>query len=394
MLSELSKKLQPSPTLAITAKAKQMKKEGMDIIGFGAGEPDFDTPDFIKKAAIEALNSGDTKYTPVTGTMELKKAIIDKFRTENRLSYSADQIMVNCGAKHTLFNIIMCTVQAGDEVIIPSPYWVSYTEMVHAAGAKPVIADCMSTGALKLTPEILENCITPDTKLLILNSPSNPAGALYSKEELENIAGIISGTEINIISDEIYEHLIYDTEFNSIAQVSAETKEKTIIVNGVSKAYSMTGWRIGYAAGNSEIISACAKLQSHSTSNPTSFAQAGAIAALSSPASPAERGKMVEEFRKRRDFIYKELSSIPRITVNKPEGAFYIFPYIGEYFSNDIDSSFSFAEKILEKKLVALVPGEGFGAPGYIRLSYASSIEELSKGLARIKEYLEEIRPF
>ncbi len=392
MLSELSKKLQFSSTLAITAKAKQLKKDGIDVINFGAGEPDFDTPDFIKQAAIDAIKKGETKYTPADGTLQLKKAIAQKFKKENGLSYSIDQIMVNCGAKHSLFNLIMCLAEKGDEVIIPSPYWVSYPEMVKASGATPVIADCLRNSSFKLTPEILKNHLSKNTKLLILNSPSNPTGALYTPKELETLSEIILKNDLLVISDEIYEHLVYDGEFHSIAQISGKLKEKTIIVNGVSKAYSMTGWRIGYAAGNAEIIKACRKLQSHSTSNPTTFAQAGAVKALTSPEGTEAIRKMAKEFKKRRDYIYNELNLISRIKVTKPAGAFYIFPYIGEYLGGEITSSYKFAEKILNEKFVALVPGEGFGAPSYIRISYAIGMEELVRGLEKIKEFLKEIK--
>ncbi|MBN2406845.1 MAG: pyridoxal phosphate-dependent aminotransferase [Elusimicrobia bacterium] len=393
MLSELSKRIEPSSTLAITAKAKQLKAEGKKVIGFGAGEPDFDTPDYIKQAAIEALKRGETKYTPAAGTLQLKKAIVQKFRKENNLTYGTDQITVNCGAKHSLFNIILCTVGPGDEVIIPSPYWVSYTEMVKAAGATPVIADCITRGTLKLTPGILSGRITERTKLLILNSPSNPTGVLYTREELEALGKIVLQHDFLVISDEIYEHLVYDGVFTSIAQISDELKERTIIVNGVSKAYSMTGWRIGYAAGDKQVIAACGKLQSHSTSNPTTFAQSGAVAALTSEEGPAAIERMRIEFGKRRDFVYNELSSISDLSVPRPEGAFYIFPNIERYLSDKVKSSFDFAEKILSEKLVALVPGEGFGAPGYVRISYATSMDDLAEGIGRFKAFLKEIKP-
>ncbi|MEA3505968.1 MAG: pyridoxal phosphate-dependent aminotransferase, partial [Elusimicrobiota bacterium] len=326
MLSKLALSINLSPTLAISAKAKELKAAGQDVINFGAGEPDFDTPNFIKKAAVKAINAGQTKYTPATGTKELKSAVIEKFKRENDLDYSLNQIMINCGAKHTLFNLIMCTVGQGDEVIVPSPYWVSYPEMVKASGAKPVTAYTGPETKFKLTPQLLSAAITDKTKLLILNSPSNPTGAIYSEKELAALGEIILDKNITVISDEIYEHLVYDGDFSSIAQISPELKEKTVVVNGVSKAYAMTGWRIGYAAGNSEIIAGCAKLQSHSTSNPTSFAQAGALEGLTSDKSADAITKMVAEFKKRRDYIFKELSSIDGVDVIKPRGAFYIFP--------------------------------------------------------------------
>ncbi|MFC2091751.1 pyridoxal phosphate-dependent aminotransferase [Elusimicrobiota bacterium] len=391
MLSQLSKNIQPSSTLAITAKAKQMKKEGLNVVNFGAGEPDFDTPDFIKQAAIIALESGQTKYTPASGTLDLKNAIIHKLEKENGLSYSQNQIIVNCGAKHSLFNLIMCMVESGDEVIVPSPYWVSYPEMIKASGATPVIANCIDSGTFKLTPRTLKEHITENTKILILNSPSNPTGILYTKEELKALSEVVLSEDILVISDEIYEHLVYDGDFTSIAQISPQIKEKTIIVNGVSKAYSMTGWRIGYAAGNSDIIAACSRLQSHSTSNPTSFAQAGAVAALTSSNGPVAISNMHTEFIKRRDLIYNELRTIPGIDVIKPEGAFYIFPDIRKILNDELASSYDFSMKILQEKMVAIVPGEGFGAPGFIRLSYATSIQEITEGLKRIKEFISEI---
>lgn len=391
MLSEIAKKIQGSPTLAITAKAKQLKADGKDVVNFGAGEPDFDTPGFIKDAAMEAIQNGITKYTPASGTLELKKAIVNKLKTENNLDYSADQIIVNCGAKHSLYNLFMCLVQEKDEVIIPSPYWVSYPEMVKAAGAVPVIADCLNSDNFKLTPDILQKYITPNSKILVLNSPSNPSGILYTKEELKEIGNIVNDNDLLVISDEIYEHLIYDGSFVSIAQISDELKQRTIIVNGVSKAYSMTGWRIGYTAGDSQIISACGRLQSHSTSNPTSFAQTGAVMALNSKESPEIISKMVTEFKKRRDYVFNELSSISKIDVVKPEGAFYIFPNIAEFLGENIRTSHDFAMALLDKKLVALVPGEGFGAPGYIRISYAVSLDDISKGIGRLKEFLDEL---
>ena len=388
ILSKLANNIQPSATLAITAKANQLKNEGKDVIGFGAGEPDFDTPDFIKEAAIDALREGKTKYTPAAGSQELKEAIIYKFKNENNLTYTPDEIIVNCGAKHSLFNLIMCLAEEGDEVIIPSPFWVSYPQMVQAAGATPVIADCLKQESLKLTPEILEEHITDKTKILILNSPSNPTGILYSRKELESLGEVILKHNIIVISDEIYEHLVYDTPFHSIVQISKKLKEKTIVVNGVSKTYSMTGWRIGYAAGNSEIISACSRLQSHSTSNPTTFSQSGAVAALTSAQSAGVIKQMVEEFRKRRDTAYKELSGIDGIKVLKPAGAFYIFPSVENHFSSNISSSMEFSQKLLEEKLVAVVPGEEFGAPGYIRISYATKMESIKEGILRIKAFL------
>ncbi|MDA3792416.1 MAG: pyridoxal phosphate-dependent aminotransferase [Elusimicrobia bacterium] len=391
MLSQLAQKISLSPTLSISAKAKELKAAGKDVISFGAGEPDFDTPDFIKEAAIKAINDGLTKYTPATGTKKLKNAIIKKFKRENVLVYSLNQIMVNCGAKHTLFNLLMCSAGPGDEVIIPSPYWVSYPEMVKASGAKVVIAKTSRDTSFKLTPEILENAVTDKSKILILNSPSNPTGTLYTKNELQDLGETILKNNLTVISDEIYEHLIYEENFYSIAGISPELKEKTIVVNGVSKAYAMTGWRIGYAAGDSEIIAGCAKLQSHSTSNPTSFAQAGAAEALSSAKSPGAIKSMVDDFRKRRDYIYAELSSIEKVEVTKPAGAFYIFPSVAKLFNDEIKNSSEFAEKLLEEELVAVVPGNGFGADGYFRMSYATGMDNITEGITRLKRFISNI---
>ncbi|MFC2061883.1 pyridoxal phosphate-dependent aminotransferase [Elusimicrobiota bacterium] len=388
MLSELSRKISQSPTLAISAKAKQMKKEGKDVISFGAGEPDFDTPDFIKESAVNALRSGDTKYTPASGTLELKQAIVKKLKRVNNLIYTTDEIMINCGAKHSLFNVILCVARTRDEIIVPSPYWVSYPEMIKIAGATIVVADCLEQENFKLTPEILKEYITKRSRFIILNSPSNPTGTLYSAEELQALGEVILKHNLYVISDEIYEYIVYKEQFNSIAQISKELKKRTIIVNGLSKAYSMTGWRIGYIAANSEVISACSKLQSHSTSNPTSFAQAGAVTALNSPKGTEAIAAMVKEFKKRRDFVYNELNSIPRITVSKPQGAFYIFPCIKQYLNERVKTAHQFAEELLEKSLVAVIPGEGFGAPGYIRISYATSMENLREGITRIKKFL------
>ncbi|MFW6134631.1 MAG: pyridoxal phosphate-dependent aminotransferase [Elusimicrobiota bacterium] len=393
MLSRLAENIKLSPTLSISSKAKELKSQGKDVIGLGAGEPDFDTPTFIKKAAINALNKGDTKYTPASGKKELKQAVIKKFKQDNNLDYSTNQVIINCGAKHSLFNVIMCLADKGDEVIIPAPYWVSYPEMVKASGAEPVIVKCTKENNFKLTPKLIRENITEKTKLIIINSPSNPTGIVYTGDELAEIGKELLNHDIYIISDEIYEHLIYEGEFSSIAQISEKIKEKTIVVNGVSKAYSMTGWRIGYAAGDNNIISACAKLQSHSTSNPTSFSQAGAVEAITKQEGKTFINKMLKEFKKRRDFVYNELSSITGIQVNKPKGAFYIFPCIKEILNKEIDSSQKFASGLLENELTAVVPGEGFGAPGYIRISYATSMDNLKKGITRIKKFTQSIKP-
>ncbi len=387
--SKLAQQIKTSPTLAISAKAKELKSEGRDVIGFGAGEPDFDTPQFIKEAAIEAINRGETKYTPASGLAALKDSVCRKLKRNNGLSYSRDEIIISCGAKHSLFNLIMCLSGEGDEVIIPAPYWVSYPEMVRAAGATPV--EVKSSRDFKITPEILSKKINSRTKALILNSPSNPTGSVYTEKELKGLAEIIIKSGITVISDEIYEHLTYNCKFISIAALSKEIKKQAVIVNGVSKAYAMTGWRIGYAAGPKDIISACGRLQSHSTSNPSTISQYAAIKALDSSRSPEAVKQMLNEFKKRRNYMYSQLCSIKGLNVNRPDGAFYIFPDISNFLGGKITSSSDFAQKLLKEKLVAVVPGEGFGAPSFIRLSYATSMENITKGLDRIKEFLKEV---
>ena len=384
-----------SPTLAITARAKQMKQEGIDVIGFGAGEPDFDTPAHIKEAAKKAIDSGFTKYTPASGMKELKEAICRKFENDNNLDYSPEEIIVSCGAKHSIFNAILTLCNEDDEVILPSPYWVSYPEMIKVAGAKPVILKTTQENNFKITAQQLQETITPKTKLLILNSPSNPTGMVYTKDELSSISNTLTEKGIFCISDEIYEKIIYDSQAHiSIASLAPEIKKLTIVVNGVSKSYSMTGWRIGYAAGPKEIIQAMSNLQSHSTSNPTSISQKAALAALEGPQEPL--CNMVAEFVKRRDYIVERLNSIKEISCLKPRGAFYVFPevsqIIGRIFKGEIikDSVF-LAEILLDEANVAAVPGSVFGADEYLRLSYATSMENISKGLERIKGLINKI---
>ena len=378
-----------SPTLAITARAKQMKQEGIDVIGFGAGEPDFDTPAHIKEAAKKAIDSGFTKYTPASGMKELKEAICRKFENDNNLDYSPEEIIVSCGAKHSIFNAILTLCHEDDEVILPSPYWVSYPEMIKVAGAKPVILKATPENNFKITPQQLQEAITSKTRLLILNSPSNPTGMVYPKNELLPISKILTEKGIFCISDEIYEKIIYDGQTHiSIASLTPEIKKLTIVVNGVSKSYSMTGWRIGYAAGPKEIIQAMSNLQSHSTSNPTSISQKAALAALEGPQEPL--CNMVAEFVKRRDYMVERLNSIKEISCLKPRGAFYVFPevsqIIGRIFKGEIikDSVF-LAEILLDEANVAVVPGSVFGADEYLRLSYATSMKNISKGLERIE---------
>ena len=391
-ISERISLVKSSMTLAISARAKQMKKEGIDVIGFGAGEPDFDTPLHIKQAAKDALDKGFTKYTPAGGMKELKLAICDKFKRDNNLEYGENEIVVSCGAKHSLFNAVCCLCNEGDEVIIPSPFWVSYPEMVKANGAKPVIVKTEEKDGFKLTASKLNKSISRRTKIVILNSPSNPAGVVYTKEELERLAEVILDNNIFCISDEIYEKIVYDNvPFLSIASLGRDIKESTIVVNGVSKTYSMTGWRIGYAAAVSEVIKAMANLQSHSTSNPASISQMAALEALRGPQDCV--GEMVREFRKRRDFMIERINSIDGISCIKPEGAFYAFVSIKGLLGRKlagkvINNSLQFAEALLNSVYVAVVPGSAFGRDDYIRLSYAVSLDDIKKGMDRIENFI------
>jgi len=385
-------RIQPSPTLAVTNKAAQLKAEGKDVIGLGAGEPDFDTPDNIKQAAIAAINNGETKYTAVDGTPALKKAIITKLVRDNNLSHEMNEITVGCGAKHVLFNALLATLNEGDEVIIPSPYWVSYPDMVLFAEGKPVIVEGNEENRFKITPSTLEKAITAKTKWLILNSPSNPTGSAYSKDELRDLADVLlKHPHVNIMSDDIYEHVIYDGfKFHTIAAVEPKLKERTLTVNGVSKAYAMTGWRIGFGAGPAHIIKAISKLQSQSTSNPCSISQAASVEAFTGTHDFIPKNN--EIFKRRRDLVVSALNDIDGISCLTPEGAFYVFPSCkaligkktpaGKVIGNDSD----FCAYLLEDALVAVVQGSAFGAEGYFRISYATSDETLTKACARIKE--------
>lgn len=392
---KLTKRIQsikPSPTLAITMKANALRAQGRDIIGFGAGEPDFDTPENIKAAAVRAIASGFTKYTPVGGIDELKDAIAAKMARDHGLDYNRSQIVVSCGAKHTLYNLIQVLCEEGDEVIVPAPYWVSYVDIVVLAGATPVIVPTEQAAGFKLTPELLRGAVTDRTRVLILNSPANPTGAAYSREELTALAAVLATMEITVISDDIYEKIIYDGfEFFSIAAVSEEMKDRTVIVNGVSKAYAMTGWRIGYAAGSEPIVAAVTKLQSQNTSNPASIAQKAAVEALNG--SQEAVGMMVKAFRERRDVIVAALNKIPGLTCPNPQGAFYVFPNVAQIYGRSfqekvIDDSTSLAAYLLDEADVAVVPGIDFGADNYIRLSYATSQELIEKGVVRIAQAL------
>ncbi|HOJ77847.1 MAG TPA: pyridoxal phosphate-dependent aminotransferase [Bacillota bacterium] len=392
-LSQRALGIHPSPTLAIDAKAKQMIQEGMDVIGFGAGEPDFDTPEGITQEAINSLRRGETKYTPASGTLQLKEAVCYKMERDHGLKYNPNEVVICCGAKHALYNLFQVICDPGDEVIIPAPYWVSYSEQVVLAGAKPVFIQTTEAAGFRMTAAQFEAAITPRTVALVLNSPSNPTGAVYSKAELEAIAKVAVTHKILVISDEIYEQLIYENTHHSIAALNPEIKAQTIIINGVAKTFAMTGWRIGYAVGDAKIIKAIGDLQSHSTSNPVTFCQSPSALALRQP-PVNEINQMVQEFKKRRDYMVNVINQIPGISCRKPEGAFYVFANISGLIGKDlagkiINNGDDFAEVLLEKANVAVVPGTGFGAPGYIRLSYATSMEKIEKGLERIKRFVE-----
>src|SRR5262249_47284238 len=368
--------LSPSLTLAIDSKAKQMKADGQDVVGFGAGEPDFDTPQHIKDAAVKALAEGFTKYTPASGTPELRQAIADKFKRENALTYKPSQIIVSCGGKHSCFNLILATCEEADEVIIPAPYWLSYPEMVKLASAKPVIVQTTDRTEFKITPEQLRSAITPRTRLFILNSPSNPTGTVYTHEEVKVLGDICLEKGVLIMSDEIYEHLLYDGAVHkSVASFSPTHYEHTIVVHGFAKAWSMTGWRLGWCAAPEPIAKAIDAIQSHSTSNPTSFAQKGAVAALNGPQDHLK--KWLAEFNQRRTFAWERLNKIPGISCVNAKGAFYLFPNIA---GTKLKST-EFCAKLLEAEKVAAVPGVAFGADDYIRLSYATSMASIQKGL-------------
>jgi aspartate aminotransferase len=393
-LSKRVSGIKPSPTLEIDAKARALKSQGIDIIGFGIGEPDFNTPDNIKETAIKAIRDGFTKYTAVSGIDELKDAIIEKFKKDNDLNYDRSEIIVSCGAKHSLYNIAQAIFNPGDEILIPAPYWVSYPDQVILNDATPVI---VKTGNdFLLTPEGLKEKITPKTRAIILNSPSNPTGMAYDKKSLESIAEIAVRHKIYIISDEIYEKIIYDGfEHISIASLGKEIKAITLVANGVSKAYSMTGWRIGYTAGPKEIISAMSNIQSQSTSNPASVSQKAAIEALRGPQDSVK--KMVEEFDRRRKYMVKRLNRMEGVSCIMPRGAFYAFPNVSSLYGKSFDGkvikdSYDMAGYLLEEAKVAIVPGDPFGADEYIRLSYATSMENIEKGLDRIGEALGKLR--
>jgi len=392
IISNNLKKIKPSPTIAVTQKARELKAAGKDVIGLGAGEPDFDTPENIKEAAIKAIKDGDTKYTAVDGTPALKKAIVDKFKRENNLDYDLDQITVGAGGKHVIYNAMMATLNEGDEVIVPAPYWVSYPDMVLLAGGTPIILECNEKQGFKVSPSELEKVITPKTKWIILNSPSNPTGACYSESDIRELSKVLTKhPHVYILSDDIYEHVIYEGfKFFTIAQIN-ELKDRVLTMNGVSKAYSMTGWRIGYAAGPKEIVKAIAKIQSQSTTNPSSISQAAAVEALNGKQDfIKERAK---SFQERRDFVVKALNEIDGIECLNPDGAFYVFPSCkgligkkdlnGNVLNNDSD----FVKSLLENSGVAVVQGSAFGLQGFFRISYATSMENLKKALEKISSF-------
>jgi len=387
----------PSVTLEIDAKAKKMKADGLDVVGFGAGEPDFNTPRHVIEAAVKAMDEGKTRYTPASGTIELRRAICDKLLRDNGLSYTPDQIVVSNGAKHSLFNAFQAILNPGDEVLLPAPYWVSYYEQIKMADGVPVPVMSTQEEGFVVSFEALDAAVTPKTKALLLNSPSNPTGMVYSKEQLQAVANIALKHDLYIISDEIYESLVYDgTRHISIASLSPEIQERTILVNGLSKAYAMTGWRIGYTASNTTLAKVMGNYQSHSTSNPNSIAQAAGIAALTG--NKDELNEMVRQFSERREYMVNRVNVIPGFKALMPKGAFYVFVNISGVFGKhtpagaEINSALDFSKYLLEDKLCAVVPGEAFGDARYIRLAYATDMNSIKKGLDRIEEFVRELK--
>ncbi|MBT3475404.1 pyridoxal phosphate-dependent aminotransferase [bacterium] len=394
-LSKLARTLKPSATLAITAKAKELRSKGVDIIGFGAGEPDFDTPENIKLAAKESIDSGFTKYTAAGGIPELKEAIRNRILTDYKIEYKNNEILIGSGAKHVLYNLFNVLVDKGDEVLIPAPYWVSYPEQVKISGGTPIILNTTQECGFKITKEQIKSKCTEKTKILVLNYPSNPTGSTYTKEELLEIAAVAKEKNLIVLSDEIYDKIIYSGEQHvSFPQLSQDAKDRTILVNGVSKTYSMTGWRIGYAAGNSDVISAMNNLSGQSTSNPTSISQKAAIEAFSG--SQQKVSEMLIEFRTRKDFISSFLNNIKGVKCYIPMGAFYVFPDISYYFGKKfkgktISNSIELTDFLLNEGKVAVVPGIEFGSDNHIRISYATSMKDIIEGTKRIKETLEKL---
>lgn len=389
-LSARANRIQPSATLAITAKEKALKAQGVDVVGFGAGEPDFDSPDYVKEAAVEAIKKGYTKYTPVGGIDQLKDAIIERMKQDYGFGYEKAELVVSCGAKHTLFNLTQAIIEAGDEVIIPAPYWVSYPEQVTFAEGTPVILETREEDGFRIDPDELKKLITPKTKALVLNYPSNPTGVTYSEAELRAIVDVAMAAGLTIISDEIYDKIIYDgAKHTPVASLGEDVKKATILVNGASKTYSMTGWRIGFAAGDKDVIKAMANIQGQSTSNPTSIAQWAAVSAYASPQDLITQ--RTAEFEKRKNYIVDRLNSIPGIKCVSPKGAFYAFPNVsacyGKSFNGKaIGSSLDFTGFLLDEAKVAVVPGDSFGADSNVRISFATSMENIIKGMDRIEE--------
>jgi len=393
-VSKRAQKVPPSATMAVATRARQLKAQGVDVVSFGAGEPDFDTPDYIKTAAVSAIKAGKTKYTATPGIPELRKAIAEKLLKENKLQYAPEQIIVTVGAKHSVYELMQAVLDEADEVILPTPYWVTYPETIKLAGAVAKIVETDKSTGYKITPEQLEQAITDKTALLLLNSPNNPGGFTYSPEELSELARVLEGTDITVLSDEIYEKLVYgNTKFVSFASLSEDAYNRTLTVNGFSKAFAMTGWRIGYTAGPIELIKAMGRLQSHMTQNSVAFVQYAAIAALKDPDSQVE--KMRSEFEHRGRFMAERLNSIEGIQCDEPTGAFYCFPDVSAYYGRSINGveitgSMDFAKSLLEQANVALVPGQPFGCDKNVRLSFACSLEQIEKGLDRLQEWLKQ----
>ncbi|MFL5345559.1 MAG: pyridoxal phosphate-dependent aminotransferase [Hyalangium sp.] len=390
-LAQRIKAIKPSPTLALNARAKALAAQGVDVAGFVAGEPDFDTPEFIKQAAIDCLKAGFTKYTPTAGIPELREAICAKLQRDNQLTYTPDQVLVSVGAKHSLYNIFQALLNEGDEVIVLTPYWVSYPDMVLLAGGRPVFVETREENGFAPDPEAIRRALTPRTRAIVLNSPSNPSGAVFSRAALEGIASAVRGHDCLIVSDDIYEKLLYEGQFLNIANVAPDLVPRLVVVNGMSKAYSMTGWRLGYAAGPKPLITGMQMIQDQSTSNPTSMVQKGAVAALKGPTDFL--GKMVEEFRARREIIVAGLNALDGVRCRTPEGAFYVFPNVQgllkrSYKGSPVGTSSRLSEILLDDFRVAVMPGAPFGAEGYLRLSFATSREVIQKGLARMKDFV------
>ena len=392
-LSDKVLNIAPSMTLAVNAKLKQMVDEGVEVFGFGVGEPDFDTPEYIRKAAIEAMNKGFTRYTPAQGTIELRKAICAKLKRENSLDYEPNQIIVSSGAKHSLSNTFAAILNPGDEVIVPVPYWVSYTEIIKLNDGVPVLVPTKKENNFKMSGEELKNAITAKTKAILINSPSNPTGAVYTEKELREIADIAVQNNLFVVSDEIYERIIYDDNKHiSIASFNSEIKDLTIVINGMSKSYAMTGWRLGYAAGNEKVIKAMSSVQGHAVSHPSSITQYAAAAALNGPQDDLKN--MVQEFNKRRNYMYGRINAMKGLSCIKPEGAFYVYVDISSYLGRNLcgiklGSCLDFAQTMLEKGHVAVVPGAAFGTEGFVRISYATSMEIIKNGLDAFESFID-----